>query len=42
MSSNYNTRRKPPEILVEGSNFKIIRQRETYKDLLRNEIELNA
>ena len=37
LASNYNTRPRPPEVLVQGSNFKIIRERETYGDLIRGE-----
>jgi diaminopimelate decarboxylase len=36
-SSNYNSRRRPAEILVEGSRFRVIRRRETYADLVRGE-----
>ncbi|HAL44979.1 MAG: diaminopimelate decarboxylase [Planctomycetes bacterium GWF2_42_9] len=34
MSSNYNARPMLPEILVDGKNFKVIRKRQTYKDLI--------
>ncbi len=34
MSSNYNTRCRPAEVLVDGKNFSIIRKRETYEDLI--------
>ena len=37
MSSNYNSRLRPPEILVEGQEIKVIRRRETFDDLLRQE-----
>jgi len=37
MSSNYNSRLRPPEILVEGKEIKVIRRRETFDDLLRQE-----
>jgi len=37
MASNYNSRLKPCEILVDGSSYKIIRQRDTYEDLVRGE-----
>tara|TARA_B100000900_G_scaffold224982_1_gene190963 strand:- start:271 stop:1506 length:1236 start_codon:yes stop_codon:yes gene_type:complete len=40
MSSNYNTRRRPPEILVDKDNYKVIRKRESYEDLFKNEIEI--
>jgi len=34
MSSNYNARGRAPEVLVDGSEFKLIRKRETYEDLI--------
>ena len=37
MSSNYNSRLRPSEILVEGNEIKVIRRRETFDDLLRQE-----
>jgi diaminopimelate decarboxylase len=37
MASNYNSRPRPPEVLVEGDRFAIIRERETYDDLVRHE-----
>jgi diaminopimelate decarboxylase len=37
MSSNYNSRPRPPEILVRGERFEVIRSRETHEDLLRGE-----
>jgi diaminopimelate decarboxylase len=37
MSSNYNSRLRPAEIMVSNKNFKTIRRRETYKDLTKNE-----
>ena len=36
-ASNYNSRPRPPEVLVEGNTFHVIRQRETYADLVRGE-----
>ena len=36
-ASNYNSRPRPPEILVEGAGFRVIRRRETYQDLVRGE-----
>ncbi|RPI75546.1 MAG: diaminopimelate decarboxylase [Ignavibacteriales bacterium] len=38
MSSNYNARRRPAEVLVDGNKFKIIRSRETFDHLLYDEI----
>jgi diaminopimelate decarboxylase len=37
LSSNYNSRPRPPEILVFGSEWRIIRKRETLEDLVRGE-----
>ncbi len=37
MSSNYNDRPRPPEVLVDGDEYAIVRERETYEDLLRRE-----
>lgn len=37
MSSNYNARCRPAEVLVDGKHFKIIRQRETIEECLNNE-----
>jgi diaminopimelate decarboxylase len=38
MSSTYNARPRPPEVLVEGDRYYIARQRETIDDLLRGEV----
>ncbi len=40
MSSNYNSRPRACEILVEGDNFRLIRQRESHDDLFKHEIDL--
>jgi len=37
MSSNYNSRPRPPEVLVNGRTFHTVRRRETYRDLVRGE-----
>jgi len=37
MSSNYNSRRRAAEVLVKGREHFLIRERETYSDLIRNE-----
>jgi diaminopimelate decarboxylase len=37
LSSNYNSRPRVPEVLVEGDTWRIIRERETYADLIRGE-----
>ena len=36
-ASNYNGRPRPPEILVEGDRFRVVRKREEYEDLIRGE-----
>ncbi|MFB3825292.1 MAG: diaminopimelate decarboxylase [Bryobacteraceae bacterium] len=36
-ASNYNSRPRPPEVLVEGGSFRVIRARENYEDLVRGE-----
>jgi diaminopimelate decarboxylase len=38
LASNYNTRPRPAEILVDGKSVKLIRKRETAADLMRAEI----
>jgi diaminopimelate decarboxylase len=38
MSSNYNTRPRPAEVLIEGGKARLIRRRETMADLLAPEI----
>ena len=37
LSSNYNSRPRVAEALVEGATFRVIRARETYADLIRGE-----
>jgi diaminopimelate decarboxylase len=37
MASNYNSRPRPVEVLVDGDRFGVITERETYDDLVRNE-----
>jgi diaminopimelate decarboxylase len=37
LSSNYNSRLRAPEVLVEGGSYRVIRRRETYEDLIRGE-----
>jgi diaminopimelate decarboxylase len=34
MSSTYNTRPLPPEVLVNGHDYAIVRARQTYDDIL--------
>ena len=37
MASNYNSRPKPAEVLVDGDKFAVVTRRESYEDLVRNE-----
>ncbi|MBN8732833.1 MAG: diaminopimelate decarboxylase [Acidobacteria bacterium] len=37
MSSNYNSRPRAAEVLVEGASFRTVRERETLEDLVRGE-----
>lgn len=37
MSSNYNSRPRACEVMVDGSHFKVVRERETYEDLFNKE-----
>jgi diaminopimelate decarboxylase len=38
LSSNYNTRRRAAEVLVDGKKVRLVRRRETFEDMIRNEI----
>jgi diaminopimelate decarboxylase len=38
MSSNYNTRPRGAEVLVDGDRFAIVTERERYEDLVRTEV----
>ena len=40
LSSNYNSRARPAEVLITGKAVKLIRRRETIEDLLRPELGL--
>ena len=40
MSSNYNSRLRAAEVLVDGAGHRLIRRRETYADLVRPEVEV--
>ena len=37
LASNYNSRPRPAEVLVEGKSVKLIRRRESIKDLIRHD-----
>ena len=38
MASNYNSHPKPPEVLVDGDQYYVVRKRETMEDLIRGEV----
>jgi diaminopimelate decarboxylase len=40
MSSNYNARRRPAEVLVDGNNYRLIRSRENFDHLIYDEEKL--
>jgi diaminopimelate decarboxylase len=37
MASNYNSRPRPAEVLVDGDRYAIVTERERYEDLVRQE-----
>jgi diaminopimelate decarboxylase len=37
MASNYNSRPRPAEVLVDGNRWRVIAARESYDDLVRLE-----
>jgi len=37
MASNYNSRRRPAEVMVSGRRARVTRKRETWRDLIRHE-----
>jgi diaminopimelate decarboxylase len=39
MASNYNTRRRPAELLVDGSDARLVRARDTYERLFAAEVD---
>jgi len=40
MSSNYNSRLRAAEVLVDNGSHRLIRRRETFEDLIRTEVEI--
>jgi diaminopimelate decarboxylase len=38
MASNYNSHPKPPEVLVDGDQYYVVRKRETMEDLINGEM----
>jgi diaminopimelate decarboxylase len=39
MASNYNSRYKPAEVLVRDGQARLIRKRDEFSDLLKNQVE---
>jgi diaminopimelate decarboxylase len=37
MASNYNSRPRPAEVLVDGTRYAVVTERERYEDLVRQE-----
>jgi diaminopimelate decarboxylase len=37
MSSNYNSRPRAAEVIVKGNEYYVVRERETYNDLIKGE-----
>ena len=42
MASNYNSRYRPPEVLYHEGKAYLIRERETFEDLVRNQVDVPA
>jgi len=42
MASNYNARVRAPEVMVDGDEWKVVRRRETFEDLVRPEVEISG
>jgi diaminopimelate decarboxylase len=40
MSSNFNSRLKPAEVLVKEGKAMLIRKRDEFEDLLKNQLEV--
>ncbi|MCL6258914.1 diaminopimelate decarboxylase [Aquiflexum sp. TKW24L] len=40
MSSNYNSRLRPAEVLILNGNAHLIRERETFEDILRHQVDI--
>ena len=41
MSSNYNSRYRPAEVMIVNGEAKLIRKRETFDDLIKNQVEVD-
>ena len=42
MSSNYNSRLRPAEVLILDGKAKLIRKRETFDDIIKNQVEIEV
>lgn len=42
MSSNYNSRYRPPEVLIHNGQDYLIREREVFEDLLKGQVEVEV
>jgi diaminopimelate decarboxylase len=42
MASNYNSRPLPAEALVRGDKFAMIRKRQMWEDLVRDEVDMHC
>ena len=42
MASNYNSRFRPPEVLVYNGKAHLVRERETFEDLVKGQIEVDV
>jgi len=40
MASNYNSRARPAEVLVDGAQVALVRRRETFEGMFRDELEV--
>jgi diaminopimelate decarboxylase len=41
MASNYNSRYRPAEVLIVNGKAELIRKRESFDDLLHNQVEID-
>ena len=40
MASNYNSRPRAAEVLIDGAASRLVRRRETFEDMVRTEVEV--
>ena len=41
MSSTFNSRFRPAEVMIHKGKAQLIRQRDTYEDLMRGQVEID-